>query len=69
MRRTLAVLVMPMTMTLNLRAASSPGQRAGDVVKASKTECWRFPLLSAKAQRNAELTIQLSYRPLERTKQ
>ena len=33
MRRTLAVRVMPMKMTLNLRAASSPGQRAGDVFK------------------------------------
>jgi len=30
MRKTLAVLVMPIIMTLNLRAASSPDQRAGD---------------------------------------
>ena len=34
-----------------------------------QTEWWRFPLLSTAAQRNAEFTIQLSYRPLERTKQ
>ena len=69
MRRTLAVRVMPMIMTLNLRAASSSGQRSGDVFKLLETEWWRFPLLSAKAQPNAEFTIQLSYRPLERTKQ
>jgi len=34
-----------------------------------QTEWWRFPLLSTSAQRNAEFTIQLSYRPLERAKQ
>ncbi len=69
MRRTLAVRVMPMKMTLNLRAASSPGQRAGDVFKPSETEWWRLSLLSAKAQRDAECGVQLSFRPLERTKQ
>jgi len=34
-----------------------------------QTEWWRFPLLSATPQRNAAFTIQLSYQPLERTKQ
>jgi hypothetical protein len=34
-----------------------------------QTEWWQFPLLSTSAQRNAEFTIQLSYRPRERTKQ
>jgi hypothetical protein len=34
-----------------------------------QTERWRFPLLSTKQQTNAAFTIQLSYQPLERTKQ
>lgn len=34
-----------------------------------QTEWWRFPLLSSTSQRNAEFTLQLSYRPLGRTKQ
>lgn len=34
-----------------------------------QTEWWRFPLLYATAQHNAEFTIQLSYRPLARTTQ
>jgi hypothetical protein len=33
-----------------------------------QAEWWRFPLLSATPQRNNELTIQLSYRPIARTK-
>jgi hypothetical protein len=33
-----------------------------------QAEWWRFPLLSASPQRNDELTIQLSYRPIARTK-
>ena len=33
-----------------------------------QTERWHFPLLSSTSQRNAEFTIQLSYRPLGRTK-
>jgi len=34
-----------------------------------QTEWWRFPLLSVASQRNAEFTLQFSYRPLRRTKQ
>jgi hypothetical protein len=34
----------------------------------NQTEWWRFPLLSPTPQRNDELTIQLSYRPIARTK-
>lgn len=33
-----------------------------------QAEWWRFPQLSAITQRNNELTIQLSYRPIARTK-
>ena len=33
-----------------------------------QTEWWRFPLLSAQPQHNAEFTIQLSYRPIGRAK-
>jgi hypothetical protein len=33
-----------------------------------QTEWWRFPLLSAQPQHNAEFTFQLSYRPIARTK-
>jgi hypothetical protein len=33
-----------------------------------QTEWWRFPLLSSQSQRNAEFTLQLSYRPIPRTK-
>jgi Capsule assembly protein Wzi len=33
-----------------------------------QAEWWRFPLLSATPQRNNEFTIQLSYRPIARTK-
>jgi hypothetical protein len=33
-----------------------------------QAEWWRFPLLSATAQRNNELTLQLSYRPIASTK-
>jgi Capsule assembly protein Wzi len=33
-----------------------------------QAEWWRFPLLSATAQRNNELTLQLSYRPIARIK-
>jgi hypothetical protein len=32
-----------------------------------QAEWWRFPSLSTTAQRNNELTIQLSYRPIART--
>jgi hypothetical protein len=34
-----------------------------------QTEWWHFPLLSDTGQRNAEFTIQVSYRPLGRTNQ
>ena len=33
-----------------------------------QTEWWRFPLLSSQPQRNAEFTLQLSYRPIPRMK-
>jgi hypothetical protein len=33
-----------------------------------QSECWRFPLLSAAPHSNNEFTIQLSYRPIARTK-
>jgi hypothetical protein len=33
-----------------------------------QAEWWHFPLLSATPQRNNELTIQLSYRPIASTR-
>ena len=34
-----------------------------------QTEWWRFPLLSAAPQQDAGFTLQLSYRPIGRTRQ
>jgi hypothetical protein len=54
----------------DLRAAANISLRPEWQLRVEdQTEWWKFPLLSTTGQRNAEITIQLSYNPLGRARQ